>query len=143
MAENKTKATEASVAAHLAAIADEARRQDCEILAQLMARATKEPPRMWGASIVGFGSYHYRYASGHEGDSPLVGFSPRKQNTTLYLAYGLEQQEDLLQRLGKHKIGKGCLYIKRLADVDQAVLRELIARSVEQLIHANPPAAEG
>ncbi|MBK9944018.1 MAG: DUF1801 domain-containing protein [Kouleothrix sp.] len=143
MAEPKTKPNDLDVEGFLNGVANQQQRQDCDAIVALMREATGATPRMWGASIVGFGSYHYRYASGHEGDSPLVGFSPRKQNTTLYLAYGLEQQEDLLQRLGKHKIGKGCLYIKRLADVDQAVLRELIARSVEQLIHANPPAAEG
>ena len=129
----------ADVLAELAAVTA----ADADVLVDLMRRITGHEPVVHNVATLGFDSYHYRYASGHEGDSPLVGFSPRKQNTTLYLAYGLEQQEDLLQRLGKHKIGKGCLYIKRLADVDQAVLRELIARSVEQLIHANPPAAEG
>lgn len=129
MAENKTKATEASVAAHLAAIADAARRQDCEILAQLMARATKEPPRMWGASIVGFGSYHYRYESGHEGDSCLVGFAARKGDISVYLMGSFPEREALQARLGRHKLGKACLYLRRLADVDLGVLEELVARS--------------
>ena len=135
--------TEDRSAADVLAELDAVTAADADVLVDLMRRITGHEPVVHNVATLGFDSYHYRYASGHEGDSPLVGFSPRKQNTTLYLAYGLEQQEDLLQRLGKHKIGKGCLYIKRLADVDQAVLRELIARSVEQLIHANPPAAEG
>jgi hypothetical protein len=95
---------------------------------------------MWGESIVGFGTYHYRYASGREGDAPLTGFSPRKQNLTLYLAYGFDEHTDLLQNLGKFKTGKACLYLKRLADVDQTMLRSLIERSVEQTIRLNPPA---
>jgi hypothetical protein len=129
MAENKTKATEASVAAHLAAIADDSRRQDCELLAQVMARATNEPPKMWGASIVGFGSYHYRYESGHEGDACLVGFAARKGDISLYLMGGFPGRESLLARLGRHKLGKACLYLRRLSDVDLAVLEELVARS--------------
>jgi hypothetical protein len=126
MAENKTKATHASVEDYLAAIDDEARRKDCEALADLMAKATKQPPRMWGASIVGFGSYHYRYASGREGDTCVVGFSSRKGDITVYglCAAGVA---GLLPRLGKHKAGKGCVYIKRLSDVDLKVLEKLVA----------------
>ncbi|MCE1204897.1 MAG: DUF1801 domain-containing protein [Holophagaceae bacterium] len=129
MAENKTKATAASVAAHLAAIADETRRKDCEALAQLMARATHEPPRMWGPSIVGFGSYHYRYESGREGDSCLVGFASRKGDISVYLMGSFPEREALLAKLGRHKVAKACLYIRRLGDVDLAVLEQLVARS--------------
>jgi len=129
MAENKTKATAASVAAHLAAIPDEARRRDCEVLAQLMARATNEPPRMWGPSIVGFGSYHYTYESGREGDSCLVGFASRKGDISVYLTGSFPEREALLAKLGRHKLAKACLYLRRLVDVDLAVLEQLVARS--------------
>ena len=127
MAENKTKATDANVADYLAAIDDEARRKDCEALADLMAKATKQPPRMWGASIVGFGSYHYKYASGREGDTCVVGFSSRKGDITLYGLNAAEDAAELLAKLGKHKAGKGCVYIKRLSDVDGKVLKQLVA----------------
>ena len=127
MAENKTKATDASVADYLAAIDDEARRMDCEALADLMAKATKQPPRMWGASIVGFGSYHYRYASGREGDTCVVGFSSRKGDISVYGLNAAEGAAELLPKLGKHKAGKGCVYIKRLSDVDVKVLEKLVA----------------
>lgn len=129
MAENKTKATAASVAAHLAAIPEEERRRDCEALAALMARATKEPPTMWGPSIVGFGSYHYRYESGREGDACAVGFAARKGDLSLYLMGGFPEREALLARLGRHKAGKGCLYIRRLSDVDLQVLERLVTAS--------------
>jgi len=133
MAENKTKATGASVAAHLAAIPDEARRTDCETLAQLMTRATNEPPRMWGPSIVGFGSYHYKYESGHEGDSCLAGFASRKGDISVYLMGSFPEREALLARLGRHKMAKACLYIRRLSDVDLEVLEQLVARSAASL----------
>ena len=126
-AENKTKATDVSVEDYLAAINDEARRKDCEALADLMAKATKQPPRMWGASIVGFGSYHYRYASGREGDTCVVGFSSRKGDISVYGLNGAAGAAGLLSRLGKHKAGKGCVYIKRLSDVDLKVLEKLVA----------------
>lgn len=129
MAENKTKATEASVAEHLAAIADESRRRDCEALVQLMGRATKEPPKMWGPSIVGFGSYHYKYESGREGDSCLVGFASRKGDISVYLSGSFPEREALLAKLGRHKMAKACLYIRRLDDVDLQVLEQLVARS--------------
>jgi uncharacterized protein DUF1801 len=129
MAENKTKVTEASVASYFATIPDEARRKDCEALAKLMTKATKQPPKMWGTSIVGFGSYHYKYPSGREGDSCLVGFSSRKSDITLYLVAGVLEQEALLAKLGKHKLGKGCLYIRQLSDVDPKVLEQLIVDS--------------
>ena len=132
MKENKTKATEASVGSYLAAIADEARRQDCEALTKLMTKATKQPPKMWGTSIVGFGSYHYKYASGREGDSCLTGFSSRKSDITLYLVASFPGQEELLAKLGKHKRGKGCLYIRQLSDVNPKVLEQLIVGSVAE-----------
>ncbi|MBB4948691.1 hypothetical protein F4556_004226 [Kitasatospora gansuensis] len=127
MAEPKTKPTATDPAAFLAAVPDE-RRADAEALYALMAEVTGVPAVMWGGSIVGFGRYHYRYASGRGGDWPPVGFSPRKQALTLYVAEGFEPHRDLLARLGPHTTGKGCLYVKRLAALDQAVLRELVER---------------
>jgi hypothetical protein len=131
VAENKTQETDQSVQTFLEGVEDERKRADSFDLLQLIQEVTGEPPRMWGSAIVGFGKYHYRYDSGREGDSPLVGFSPRKQNLTLYVS-DLDKLEGLLNRLGKHKTGKGCLYINRLADVDTTVLRELVERSYEQ-----------
>lgn len=128
--EAKTKPTARSVADYLEAIPDETRRRDCEQLVVLMQRVTGCEPRMWGPSIVGFDRYHYRYASGHEGDSCVVGFSPRKGDISVYLLGGFEGREDLLAALGRHKIGKACLYLRRLADVDLAVLERLVALSV-------------
>ena len=130
MAENKTKATNASVDRYLAAIDDDARRTDCAALAKLMSKATKQPATMWGTSIVGFGSTALRYASGRELDWPVVAVSPRKAATTVYLMDGFEERADLLARLGPHSVGKSCLYLKRLSDVDLDVLRELVAESV-------------
>ena len=130
MAEPKTKATKASVAAFLAAIPDEQRRKDCKAVAKLMQEATGEKPALWGANIVGFGAYRYEYASGGTGDWPLVGFSPRKNDLTLYLMAGFERHTDLLAKLGRHKTGKSCLYLRQLADADPAVLKELVGRSV-------------
>ena len=130
MAENKTKATESSVADYLAAIEDEGRRKDCAELCELMAKATKQPPKMWGTSIVGFGDHHYRYESGREGDMPLVGFSPRKAATVLYGLMGSGESEALVVKLGKHTTGKGCLYIKKLGDVDQEVLKALVVKAL-------------
>ena len=127
MAENKTKATDVSVESYLSAIEDESRRKDCEALTGLMKQATKEQPKMWGTSIVGFGSYHYRYESGREGNSPLVGFSSRKGDMTLYLESSFSGYEDLLSKMGKHKLGKGCLYIRKLSDVDLNILEQLVA----------------
>ncbi len=136
MAKRKTKKKEeagASVEAFLEGVKDEARREDCRKLIRMMKRATRAEPRMWASGIVGFGSYHYRYASGREGDWFLTGFAPRKQDLTVYIMPGFDRYEKLLARLGKHRLGRSCLYIKRLADVDQAVLRELISASVEQM----------
>ena len=132
MAENKTKVTEVSVESYLAAIPDEARRKDCEALAKLMSKATKQKPKMWGTSIVGFGSYHYRYESGREGDSCVTGFSSRKGDISLYLVADFPGREELLAKLGKHKTGGGCLYIRTLGDVDLKVLEQVIARSAAQ-----------
>lgn len=130
MAENKTRPTQASVEQYFAAIADSDRRKDCGILARLMAKATKHPARMWGTSIVGFGSHHYKYASGREGDICQVGFSSRKGDISIYGTASAPAQEELLARLGKHKTGKGCLYIRKLADVDVKVLEQLVAAAV-------------
>jgi Domain of unknown function (DU1801) len=131
MVENKTKPTEASVESYLSAIGDEARRKDCEALAKLMTKATREQPKMWGTSIVGFGSYHYKYESGREGDSCLTGFSSRKGDISVYLA-SFPGQEELLAKLGKHKMGKGCLYLRKLSDVDLKVLEQLVVGSVAE-----------
>lgn len=129
MAQNKTKQTEASVEQYFAAIPDEARRKDCAALAKLMSKATGEPPKMWGTSIVGFGSYHFKYESGREGDNCLVGFSSRKAALTLYLGLGanFDGQEELLAKLGRYETAKGCLYLRSLADVDTKVLEKLVA----------------
>jgi len=131
MAELKTKPTDQSVEDFLQAVPDERRRGDSLAIVEMMARVTSEQPKMWGSSIVGFGVRHYRYESGREGDWFLTGFSPRKQNLTLYLTQGFDRYGDLLKRLGKHKTGKGCLYINNLDDVDSGVLEELVARSVQ------------
>jgi hypothetical protein len=112
---------------------DPSRRQDCHDIVELMRRATGAEPRMWGTAMVGFGEYHYRYESGREGDWPLSAFSPRKANLTIYVMAGVERFPALLEKLGKHKTGKGCLYVKRLSDVDTGVLEQLVRASVEQL----------
>ncbi len=127
---NKTKPTRLSVEAFLNAITDSTRRTDAKALVKLMKNAAGESPQMWGPSIIGFGSYHYRYDSGREGDMPLVGFSPRKAATVLYNVICSSDSKAQLAKLGKHTTGKGCLYIKTLADVDQAVLASMIAKSV-------------
>ena len=133
MAELKTKITKASVDKFLKGIKDEQVREDCIKIAEMMQKITKAEPKMWGTSIVGFGSYHYKGASGREGDWFLTGFSPRKQNLTLYLMGGFQENEELLASLGKYSTGKGCLYIKKLEDVNSKVLKELVSRSVKRL----------
>lgn len=138
MSEPKTKPTDESVTAFLDSVEDEEKREDAYAVLQLMREVTGEEPQMWGDSIVGFGAYHYRYASGREGDAPLTAFSPRKRNLTLYITSGFEQYEELLDRLGKHKTGKACLYINRLYDVDQDVLRDLVRKSVKHMQDTNP-----
>jgi hypothetical protein len=130
MAELKTKPTEQSVEDFLNSIADEKQRADCLTVAKLMQKATRAKPKMWGESIVGFGQYRYKYQSGREGDWFIVGFSPRKQNLTLYLMAGFARFPELLQKLGKFKTSQSCLYLKKLADVDLKVLKELIEQAV-------------
>ena len=126
MAEPKTTRTEASVADFLAAVSDPRRRADAQAVCALMTEVTGVEPAMWGSAIVGFGSYHYRYGSGHEGDWPAVGLSPRKQALTVYVPEGFDGYRELLDRLGPHSTGKSCLYIKRLSDVDEQALRGLV-----------------
>jgi hypothetical protein len=129
MADNKTKPTKVNVASFIEALADETRRADAKVLVKVMQSATGESPKMWGPLIIGFGSYHYTYESGREGDVPLAGFSPRRAATVIY-GMALGDSEALLANLGKHTTGKGCLYIKKLADVDQKVLEALVLKSV-------------
>jgi len=129
-ADNKTKPTNRSVAAFIDGLADQTRRADAKALVKLMKSATGETPRMWGPSIIGFGSYHYKYESGREGDMPIVGFSPRKAATVFYITRGFSGAEALLAKLGKHTIGGACLYIRKLSDVDQKVLEALVVKSV-------------
>jgi hypothetical protein len=137
MAELKTKVNKASVDKFIKGIKDEQKRNDCYKILDVMQKATKAEPKMWGTSIVGFGSYHYKYASGREGDWMLVGFSPRKQNLTLYIMAGFDEYKSLLKKLGKYSTGKACLYIKRLEDVDTKVLKELVELSVKRMKEAN------
>jgi len=138
-AELKTKVNDASVTDFLNSVAEEQKRKDSSEILKIMKQVTKEEPKMWGSSIVGFGSYHYKGASGREGDWLLTGFSPRKQNLTLYLMGGLNTHTDLLKKLGKHKTSVGCLYIKKLSDVDVSVLKKLIAESLKVMkkIHSS------
>lgn len=133
MPEQKTKPTELSVEDFLGQIEDEQTRDDCFAIAKLMKQVTGSPAKMWGTAIVGFGQYHYKYESGHEGYTCLTGFSPRKQNITLYVMPGFAEHTDLLKKLGKHKAGKGCVYIKKLADIDEGVLKKLVKESVSYL----------
>ncbi|HKR10724.1 MAG TPA: DUF1801 domain-containing protein [Pyrinomonadaceae bacterium] len=133
MAELKTKKTAASVEKFLNQIPDETRREDCFRIARMMEEITGDEPKMWGPKIVGFGSYHYKYASGHEGEWPITGFSPRSQDLTLYLMPGFAEYADLMTQLGKHRTGKSCLYIKRLSDVHLPTLKKLIRASVKDM----------
>ena len=132
-AEVKTKVNDASVDGFLNSVTNEQAREDCLEILKMMKQVTKEEPKMWGASIIGFGSYHYKGASGREGDWFLTGFSPRKQNLTLYLNHGFDVHKDLLKKLGKHKTSMGCLYINNLDDVDKKVLKELVTASVKRM----------
>ena len=138
MAKMKTTPTQASVDAYIDAVEDAQKRADCRAVAAMMAEVTGAPAQMWGPSIVGFGSYHYRYASGREGDFMETGFAARKRAITLYIMAGFSEYGDLLAKLGKHDTGKSCLYVKRLADVDQAVLREMVERSVAWIRARHP-----
>ncbi|QLC22580.1 DUF1801 domain-containing protein [Parasphingopyxis sp. CP4] len=133
MAENKTKPTERDPADFIAAVEPEWKREDAETVCAMMKRLSGEKPKMWGGSIVGFGQYHYKYASGREGDSLLTGFSPRKSALTLYVMGGFESRPDLMERLGKYKTGKSCLYVKRLSDIDMEVLEELIVADIDYM----------
>ncbi|MEM9286536.1 MAG: DUF1801 domain-containing protein [Pseudomonadota bacterium] len=133
MAENKIVATDADPHAFLAGVEDEQKRADCEVLLEMMERVTGEPPVMWGDSMVGFGSYHYRYASGREGDYFLTGFSPRKANITVYIMPGFKTYEDELARIGRYKNSVSCLYVKRLSDIDLDILEPMVADSVKRM----------
>lgn len=135
--QNKTQPTNQDVLAFLAAVPDEEKRRDSQKLLTIMSQVTGEKPVMWGSSIVGFGSYHYKYASGREGDAPAAGFSPRKESLTIYPMEGFSNQ-DLVSQLGPHKTSKSCLYIKRLSDVDEIVLRKLIKRSYDYILGLYP-----
>ena len=137
MAELKTKVNDASVDKFLQGVKDEQVREDCYQILDIMQKATKAEPKMWGTSIVGFGSYHYKGKSGREGDWMLTGFSPRKQNLTLYIMPGFDEYQELLEKLGKHTTGVSCLYIKRLEDVDKKVLKEIVSKSVKKMKQSN------
>jgi hypothetical protein len=134
MAKNKTTETTQSVADFLNTIADDAKRADSFRLMEIMKEATGFEPKMWGSAIVGFGSYHYKYASGHEGDAPKAGFSPRAKEFSLYLSSNYTGREILMQKLGKHKSGVACVYFKRLADINENVLHEMIVTSIQQYV---------
>jgi hypothetical protein len=136
--ELKTKATPVSVSDFIAAVADERQREDAKKIAAMMERLSGHPPKMWGPSIIGFGSYHYKYDSGHEGDMARIGFSPRKANIVLYLLDGFQGHAELMAKLGKHKTGKSCLYIKRLGDIDEDVLEQLCVESLKWMAQKYP-----
>ena len=133
MAELKTKPINQSVKSFIAKIADEQTREDCTALVKLMKSVTGKPPQMWGTSIIGFGTYRYKYASGREGNWMTTGFSPRNQNLTIYIMTGFADQQILLKKLGKCKTASSCLYIKRLADIDTKVLEQMVAKSIKRL----------
>jgi len=138
MSQLKTRQNNSSVAAFIAGIEDRDKQKDCRVVMSLMREATGRRARMWGNSIVGFGSYHYRYKSGREGDWFVTGFSPRKQNLTIYIMPGFSKYDHVMKKLGKHKVAKSCLYIKSLADVDIKVLTQLIAQSVKDMARLYP-----
>jgi Domain of unknown function (DU1801) len=131
-AELKTKETEASVDEFINQVEDPLKREDCKKVVAMMEKATGKKPKMWGPAIIGFDQYHYKYESGHEGDMCRIGFSPRKQNLTLYFVDSFEKYESLMSKLGKYKTGKCCLYVKKLSDIDENILNELIELSVKQ-----------
>jgi len=136
MAENKAKQTDASVSAFVNKVPDAQKRADCAQIIKIMKEATKSEPNMWGKSIIGFGSYHYKYDSGREGNMPIIAPSPRKQSLVLYIMPGFEEYEAELEKLGPHTTGKCCLYIKRLADIDLARLKKIVAKSVAKMKNA-------
>ncbi len=133
MPENKTKPTAASVEEYIASRANEQQRSDCQDLIALLEKVTQQPPKMWGPSIVGFGTYRYTYESGHSGEAPLAGFAIRGRELVIYLVAEQDEQKTLLSKLGKHKMGKSCLYFKRLADLDRSVLEKLVVGSVAEV----------
>jgi hypothetical protein len=133
MAKNKTKPTDASVENNIASIANEQQRTDCDDLMALLKKLTKQPPKMWGPSIVGYGSYRYTYESGRTGEAPLAAFAIRGRELVVYLFAESETQKTLLAKLGKHKMGKSCLYFKQLADLDKSVLQQLVAGSIAEV----------
>ena len=139
MAKNKTTETETSVIDFINTfVDDEAKRNDAFELIKIMQKATGFEPKMWGPSIIGFGSYHYQYASGHEGDAPLAGFSPRKSAISLYVYLSTENRDDLLSKLRKNRAAKGCIYIKKLSDINVEILKEMTSASVENLLKLYP-----
>ena len=138
MATLKTRETEASVQQFIDALENESRKKDCLIMEKMMQEITGKPAAMWGSSIVGFGSYHYKYASGRKGDYLVTGFSPRKQNFTIYIMPGYTNYQHLLDKIGKHKLGKSCLYVKCLDDIDLGVLKTLITDSVSEMKRLYP-----
>ncbi|MBF4518242.1 DUF1801 domain-containing protein [Flavobacterium sp. ANB] len=133
MAENKTKETESSVTDFINTVEDETKRNDAFELVKIMQKQTGFEPKMWGPNIIGFGSYHYKYASGHEGDAPLAAFSPRKDAISLYLYTSFENKEELLSNFGKHKAAKACIYVKKITDIDVEILKTMISASVKEL----------
>lgn len=133
VAENKTKATKRSVTDFINSIEDKQKRSDAKTVSAMMRKATGARARMWGSSIVGFGEYHYKYDSGREGDYMIAGFSPRKQALTVYIMAGFSRYQSLMKKLGKYKTGKSCLYIKRLSDVDEKILEQLIVKAVQYM----------
>jgi len=135
MAENKTKATDASVEEYLDSRANDQQRSDCRVLMALFKKLTKQSPKMWGPSIVGYGSYRYTYKSGHSGEAPLVGFAIRGRELVVYLVPADDLQKSLLPRLGKHKMGKSCLYFRHLAGIDTSILEKLVASSIAEVKH--------
>ena len=138
MPQNKTQPTKVSVATYVASLGDETKRADAKALVRLMQAASGEKPRMWGPSIIGFGTCHYRYESGREGDMPLIAFSPRKAAMVLYIASRVRESKTLLARLGTYRVGKGCLYIKKLADVDEGALKKLVSVAVASTKRMRP-----
>ena len=131
MAKNKTTQTQDNVAGYLATIKDDKRRKDCSLIIDLITESTGLEAKMWGTSIVGFGNYHYKYESGHEGDAPLAAFSSRANAITLYLSSNFDKRDELLKKFGKHKTGKGCIYFQKLEDIDISILTKLVKYSVE------------
>lgn len=138
MAENKTVANDGDVEAFIESIEDENKRNDARSIMKMMEEITGENPTMWGTSIVGFGSYHYVYASGRKGDFMMTGFSPRKRNTSIYVMPGFSEYGDLLSKLGKHKLGRSCLYVTKLSDVDEGVLRTIVERGYQDMKEKYP-----